>query len=76
LFDDEQVVEHEHDVALEVGEVVEQEALRVLNFRVGGFQQCGGFATRLRSGSLQGREDVSPESRGIVVTRIRGQPRG
>ena len=69
------VIEHEHDVLSESGEVVEEGAQRSLDLRLGRFQHRDGIASGLRHCGPQRRRDVRPEPRGIVVIGIQRQPR-
>jgi hypothetical protein len=74
-LDEVEVVQHEDEVLLEGGEVVEDGTQCLLDLRFRRFKQSGGIAAGLRHRLLQSRDDISPEPGRLVVTEIQRQPR-
>lgn len=69
-IDDMKVIEHEHDIVVDSAQLVDERREHDLRGRVPRVQEC--LSVRAEAGyrDLEGREDVRPEQRRIVVALV------
>ena len=74
-FDNVVVVEHEHELVRDGGDVIQQRPQRRLDrWRLGRIQQREGILANPRLHRLQCSDEVSPEQRWLIVVLVKRDP--